>query len=71
MDKIEYIPRPVSDADYNKIKLNATVIRNQYTRESLANDLAVKDFDKMAQTIHDFSVSNSYANIQENSVPTK
>lgn len=48
----------------------STDITKEYTRESLAQDLAIKDWNIMTLNMNKIAISNSYTGISENTVPT-
>jgi len=70
MNQIDYIQRPISPDEWDKIKEYAKNFTTQYTRKSLQKELADKDVDSWGKYVHQFALSNSYVNITEKSRPS-
>ena len=52
------------------IESHAAAIRNQYTRQKLADELKEKNFYKMGLYVHKYAVTHAYKDITENTRPS-
>jgi hypothetical protein len=59
MDKITYTTRPLSQSSVQYLEQMAEQIASEFTRDDLATDLEIKDFDEIAE--HGFQLAKQYA----------
>lgn len=71
MGKIPAVKRPVNNDGAKTIEEWAGKIRQQYTRQKLATELAIKDVYLMGKMIHKYTESNAYKGIKENESPSE
>jgi len=71
MNMIPAVTRPLDKTGVDAIESWANNIRNQYPRDSLVKELAVKDPWAIAKQIYQIAIDNAYGGIKEGDTPSE